>query len=277
MKTLMSYIRAFTFSLTTLSRVYIPYMPEYQSEDIKRSSSFFPLVGLILSLPLVSLLLIADAYLSEHLTILFYVFFLMLYEYAITNLFHFDGLMDTIDAFAADKTRQERLEIMKDSRVGSFASAYSFFYLAIKATLLFDLFNNIGFSFLYIALTFVLSRFSMSLLAQFSDYPGDKGLGAGIIVKGNIAAFAISTASTMTFTVLIFLLTSKNLQAALILSAIFILSAVLFSLLFRALAYKKIGGVRGDVLGAANEIGSLLFLAIFVILLREPFFILIGF
>jgi Cobalamin-5-phosphate synthase len=41
-------------------------------------------------------------------------------QYFLFNLFHFDGLIDSADALLPAATRERRLEILKDPRIGSY-------------------------------------------------------------------------------------------------------------------------------------------------------------
>ena len=57
-------------------------------------------------------------------------------QYALFNLFHFDGLVDTADALLPVATREKRLEILKDPRLGTYAFFAGLIVLASKAALL---------------------------------------------------------------------------------------------------------------------------------------------
>jgi adenosylcobinamide-GDP ribazoletransferase len=49
-----------------------------------------------------------------------------------TGAFHEDGLADMVDAFGGGYTRERTMEIMKDSRLGTFGSVALFFVLGLK-------------------------------------------------------------------------------------------------------------------------------------------------
>ena len=96
-----------TFPLPNLS---------YVSEaEIRLSSMFFPLVGVVLGIILWAmeflLRLVFPNLVSTSIALTLYTL--------LTGALHLDGLMDTADALGSRKPRERALEIMKDSRVGA--------------------------------------------------------------------------------------------------------------------------------------------------------------
>jgi len=62
--------------------------------------------------------------------------FILCIQYFSFNLFHFDGLLDTADAFLGAGDKDRKLAILKDSRIGVYAFFVGFVYLAIKLAFL---------------------------------------------------------------------------------------------------------------------------------------------
>ncbi len=58
---------------------------------------------------------------------------------AVTGALHEDGLADTVDAFGGGKTRERCLEIMKDSRIGTYGTIALIVALALKGAALLPL------------------------------------------------------------------------------------------------------------------------------------------
>ena len=56
----------------------------------------------------------------------------------LTGAVHVDALADTADALGAGSDRRRALEIMRDSRIGSFGAAAIFFFLALEIVALID-------------------------------------------------------------------------------------------------------------------------------------------
>ncbi|QCI97602.1 adenosylcobinamide-GDP ribazoletransferase [Agrobacterium larrymoorei] len=90
---------------------------ENQHGDMVKTVRVFPLAGLIIALAPACLAAIlthfhADALLSAAI--------ILALATAITGALHEDGLADTADGFGGGATRERALEIMKDSRIGSY-------------------------------------------------------------------------------------------------------------------------------------------------------------
>lgn len=105
------------------SRLPVPALPYEQNAhalpDFSRLARVVPLAGLILGfLPALTLALALWLDLGAYLAAVLAVAVIVI----TTGAFHEDGLADTADSFGAS-TRARRLEIMRDSRIGSFGAA----------------------------------------------------------------------------------------------------------------------------------------------------------
>jgi adenosylcobinamide-GDP ribazoletransferase len=182
-------------------------------------------------------------------------------QYLAFNLFHLDGLMDSADAFLGNAGPEKIREILKDSRIGVYGFFAGLSCLALKTALLITLFP-----FMHHAAVIafpVLGRWCAALIPCISRPATDRGLGAllrgsrvshalcGLLLSLVIWAafsFAASGFDTAIFTV--------ESGAALLVGMLLML-AIAF---FLKAVYRKIGGYTGDALGAAVELGELLFL-----------------
>jgi adenosylcobinamide-GDP ribazoletransferase len=77
------------------------------------------LVGLLLGLALVGL----DRLLTTLLPATIVAGLLVAFLSAVTGFLHLDGFADTVDGMAGGKTRDQRLDIMRDSRIGALGAA----------------------------------------------------------------------------------------------------------------------------------------------------------
>ena len=145
--------------------------------EISRSRGWYPFVGLLYGVVLVILVLLLeatpDAFPRPLLTAA-----LLVTALALLNRFlHLDGLMDFCDAMWGGRTVERRLEIMRDSRVGSFAVAGCFCVLLIKFAALSSLVMTQAVA--VALLTFpVISRWSMALLLTAYPYGRQQGIGS---------------------------------------------------------------------------------------------------
>ncbi len=99
-----------------------------EADDLARGGRYFPLVGLLLGLILSLIYGLLILFLPPSLVALLLVIALL----ALTGALHFDGFLDSCDGLFGYHTTEKRLEIMRDSRVGSFGVAGGFCLLALK-------------------------------------------------------------------------------------------------------------------------------------------------
>ncbi len=100
---------------------FLTILPAPSSRDevpgmIGRTISYFPAVGLIIGIILAGLYYVLQLVFPLPVVGALLVACLAI----ITGAHHLDGLIDTCDALVAGKTREQRLNIMSDTRVGSF-------------------------------------------------------------------------------------------------------------------------------------------------------------
>ena len=90
-----------------------------EPDRLRRSSMFFPLVGLIIGLLLAGIDYGLGLVLPDILTSAIVVTLLVL----LTGGLHFEGFVDCCDGLFGGHTRERRLEIMRDKSVGAYAVA----------------------------------------------------------------------------------------------------------------------------------------------------------
>lgn len=106
---------AVTFSL--YSRIPMPHF-EWRDEDMKYSMSVFPWVGAV-----IGSLFAAVYYIAQKTGIPDAAACLLMtaVPLIVTGGFHVDGYMDVSDALSSYRTREEKLQILKDPHIGAFA------------------------------------------------------------------------------------------------------------------------------------------------------------
>lgn len=120
----------FTFlaALQFLTTLPVPLKRVVEADDLARGGRYFPLVGLVLGLILTLLYAGLILFLPASLVALLLVLALL----GLTGALHFDGFLDSCDGLFGYHTTERRLEIMHDSRVGTFGVAGGFGLLALK-------------------------------------------------------------------------------------------------------------------------------------------------
>lgn len=118
----------FLAAVQFLTRVPVPAIAGFRPDWTARSARYFPLVGMLVGAASAAVLLAAstiwDGAIPELLAIAAGVL--------LTGAFHEDGLADSCDGLGGGTTRDQRLAIMKDSRVGTYGVLGLGLVLALK-------------------------------------------------------------------------------------------------------------------------------------------------
>ncbi len=225
-------MRGFLTALTFLT-IFKINLKEY---DNRNAIFFFPLVGVLISIP---------AYFLLNSSLQFKYIFTLIYLIVITGALHIDGLADTSDAFFSHKTKERKLEIMKDSRIGTMGTVAVVIVLLFKYELLKVIEP------LHIILALSYSRLGALTIIYLLPYAREQGTGAffqSITLKNIFTPFLLIPIA------LSFLL--LNLTNFLILN----LSFVSICFIFISIYKKVIGGWTGDMVGAFIEISEVIIL-----------------
>jgi adenosylcobinamide-GDP ribazoletransferase len=163
----------------------------------------------------------------------------------LTGGFHEDGLADTADGLGGGFTRERKLEIMRDSRIGSYAALALATVLGGKYLAL----ASLSPSQLFVALWLghILARWSVLPLAAMLGYARDGQAANKPVADG------IGWAQVAAGTLLVLVLTAPFGRLALLAALISAVVVLLAGLYFRA----QLGGITGDTLGATNQIVEL--------------------
>ena len=220
-----------------------------------RITGWFPLVGAVVGLPAVLLAVAAVSVGAGIHAPLPVAVLVVAVGAAMTGALHLDGWADCCDAFFVPATRERRLQIMADPHLGSFGIIGLVFILLLKVTAVAHLLqfakDDAGvLTILYrlwpIVAAPVIGRWALSLLIHTTKIPlaCDDGMAAavrqGIMQKHLFLATVIAA---------LFLAPLDPVVAAGSL-----LAAALSLPLLAGLAVNRIGGLTGDVLGAATEL-----------------------
>ena len=174
---------------------------------------------------------------------------------ALTGGLHEDGLADTADGFWGGSTSDRRLEIMKDSQIGSYGVIALVLALGLRWGAL-SLLMSAGEIFAPLIAAAVLSRGAMAVL--MAAMPNARGAGLSAAVGRPAQATA-------------FLAVGVALALGLAVAGWAILAPLLWLTLatigLAALARAKIGGQTGDVVGAAQQLAEIAALTAFASLI----------
>ncbi len=239
-------VQIFLAAVMFLTRLPVSRFVVYEPHYLAASTVYFPIVGaLVGALGSLALWLALNVF-SPALAVLFS----MLTTVLLTGAFHEDGLADSADGFGGGTTKERVLDIMKDSRIGTYGAVALWFaftmkfyalveliaidrWLAIKTLVVAHTLGRASSLWLIYRYPYVRSESSTSKPFAESVTPMRLSVGTGFSLAVSVALFGWN---------------------ALILQAFS--AGVIF--LCGAYFHKRIGGITGDALGAANQTTELM-------------------
>jgi adenosylcobinamide-GDP ribazoletransferase len=169
----------------------------------------------------------------------------LVYLGTLTGGLHEDGLADTFDGLGAGGNRKRMLDIMRDSRIGSFGALAIVFSVLLRCVLLTAMapakFGS------YVIAAQVLCRWTALPLAAFMPSARTDGLGEKLAHKVSISALALGSA--LALAIVGFSLRTQMVAPVAVVIAVTIISG----LVYRA----KLGGITGDCFGASNQLAEI--------------------
>jgi adenosylcobinamide-GDP ribazoletransferase len=245
-------MRRFFIAVQFLTRLPVPRVLSNSETELGKAAAFFPLVGVIVGGGAALVFVLLQRVLPIPASVLCAIVFAAF----ITNGFHEDGLADTFDGFGADWKRDRVLEIMRDSRIGTYGTLTLIFLVLGKFTFLSSLPQGQIWRWLIVVHT--AARWTILPLCSWLPYA--RAEGQGKLVAKQVGALEVVTA-TATLLVAFLLLPWRAALAALLVAS---LVTLLSGLYFRA----RLQGITGDCLGATNQLTEVGLYLTAVILLR---------
>ncbi|NLS12935.1 adenosylcobinamide-GDP ribazoletransferase [Vibrio sp. SM6] len=247
----------FWLALSFFSRLPIPRNTPYSSERMNHANRYFALVGLLLGALCALIYVIAQTAFSAPIAVLL----TMLFSLLLTGAFHEDGMADMADGIGGGMSVERRLEIMKDSRIGTYGASALVMALLAKFILLSE-----------IAATGTTMSVAVSLIVA---YTSSRTFAASFIYDMPYVSEANTSkskplASRQSQGELAFLLACGALAPMMFgIDVALVMIGVLSGLraMFKRWLMSRIGGFTGDCLGAAQQIGEMV---IYLVLLALP-------
>lgn len=246
-------LRRFFIALQFMTRLPVPPTGSPSAEDLGKATAFFPLVGVIVG----GLAALAFVSFERALPLLVSVLGAIIVAAFLTNGFHEDGFADVFDAFGGGWTKERTLEIMRDSRLGTYGVLALIFLVLGKLLLLSSLAPGQIWRWLIVA--HVAARWTPLVLLAWLPSARNEGLGRLVAKQPRALELVIGAA-----TVVAALLLTISWQATLAAFLVSLLVTLLCGLYFR----QRLQGVTGDCLGAVNQFTEVALYLTAVILVR---------
>ncbi|MFA7292516.1 MAG: adenosylcobinamide-GDP ribazoletransferase [Rhodocyclaceae bacterium] len=230
-------------ALRFFTRLPVPGWVGHSADALNHSARYFTLVGLIVGLIGALVFALTSFFWPKTLAVLL----AMAATIFVTGAFHEDGWADMVDGFGGGWTRERTLEIMKDSRIGSYGAIALVLLLLAKFMALVEL------DMLLVAPALVaghaLSRLCATSVMHFLDYARDEGKAKPLATRISISELAVAAAF--------------GLVALLMLPPLSAIVGVLLAAAATAFLARKfqqrLGGYTGDCLGATQQLSEVAF------------------
>jgi adenosylcobinamide-GDP ribazoletransferase len=242
-------------ALMFYTRIPVPKIWDYSDEMLNKATRYFTLIGLIVGGCGALVFFLLEMILSSQLVIIMS----MVSTILVTGAFHEDGFADFCDGFGGGYTKEKILNIMKDSRIGTYGATGLVLILGMKYFAL----NEMKAEKIPLVLIagHAFSRFLPVLVIFTSGYVRDdlKSKAKPIGKKNKWYDLIIAAFFGLGFLYFI------PWQA---ITGIALLSVLLF-LAFRAYLLKKIGGYTGDALGALQQLAEVGFYLMYLVMMNQ--------
>ncbi len=239
------WVSDFLVSLVFLTRLPVRTNFSFSMKAVGSASRCFPLVGLLvggisggvfLGAMIVGIPVFVAAFLCLSSQIL------------LTGALHEDAIGDVADGFGGGGDKSRKLEIMRDSRVGTYAVVALILTLGLKATAIASI-EDTYLAFAIIVSAAVVSRGMMVWAMNLLPFARNDGLGAS----------AGKPPLTVCLCALAFSIVIPLFTLGPYLGSVGLLCAIFGSFVMSMIAYRQIGGQTGDVLGSVQQVSEIFF------------------
>jgi adenosylcobinamide-GDP ribazoletransferase len=251
-------LNLFFLALSFFTRIPVPKSMHYSPSKLNQANRYFSLVGLLLAVLQGGIFIIFIQILPLSIALLL----ALAAGLILTGAFHEDGLADMADGIGGGLTTEQRLSIMKDSRVGTYGVVTLTSIMALKYLLLFELAqqeaaNPLSFV-ITLSLGFALSRALAASLIFNTPYVSE--------LSGSKSKPLASAQSRQELLILFLVALLPALFFSFYQVMTILLLLALFRVLLRTWLIEKIGGFTGDCLGATQQISEVI---IYIVLLAS--------
>ena len=244
-------LRIFFTAIMFYTRIPCPIWVDHSQEYLNKATRYFPLIGWIVGAVNVLIIYFCSFIFPTSICVIM----ALVASVLITGAFHEDGYADLCDGFGGGWTKPQILEIMKDSRVGTYAVVGLILLMFLKVFTLITLLEiELLFSLKSIVFAHVLSRWSVTTIIYTHNYSRTDSESK---VKPIAKKLTLTNLVVASFWVIPCLFLFQSWLILLAIPIVYTMKVYLASYF-----QKWIEGYTGDCLGATqqiNEIVTLLF------------------
>ncbi|MBR4904184.1 MAG: adenosylcobinamide-GDP ribazoletransferase [Selenomonadaceae bacterium] len=252
-------MNSFLIGLQFLTRIFVVRQSVWTEQSFGESVKYFPAVGAVLgiicaaivgAINFLNLPLLTGATGFASLIIL-------------TGGIHCDGLMDSADGLFSGREREKILEIMKDSRAGSFGVVSMILVAAMEISTLAEL-ARLSTWWLCAAIYSapIIARLMMVITIGAFPYAREAGMGKAFAKFTTRRTIIFATGETILFLLPLSFISPIFFICAAVASAV----ALIVTWRFATFSTEKIGGVTGDIYGAITTLTEMFALITFLLI-----------
>jgi adenosylcobinamide-GDP ribazoletransferase len=239
-------IQNFLLALSFFTR--LPACRDFKDIRLSQCAFAFPLAGAVIGALGGAVFLMA---LGLGLTSSISAWVSIIFGLILTGGLHEDGLADTADGLACGRNREQKLAIMRDSRIGSYGVLALISFLSLRVAVISNLAGNFETMLIFIAAAAGSRAFIVVLMNRLE--PARK--------EGLAEAAGKPSMRQTIAAILLGILILAAAGDIITLISVIIITAVTY-LMIKPIIYKNFGGITGDTLGAAQQVSEIIILLI---------------
>ena len=241
--------RVLCTAIMFMTRIPVGRFGSGEARHLTASIQYYPLIGVLVGSAAALVFALASIVLPMSVCVVLTVLAAVL----ITGGFHEDGLADVADSTGV-WTAERKLEVMKDSRIGTYGSLALIIALMLSVVSLYEVASSaqgraemVLRMLAVLILAHVLGRWSSLLLLFFTPYAREASANKVFVEDMTMQHLLVGTLIVLVVTTVCFGVLAHSVWMAL-------LATLCLSVLARQWFFARIQGVTGDCLGATNKI-----------------------
>ncbi len=239
-------LELFFTALGYFTRLPIPAWVPYSADRLNHAARYFPLIGWIVGAAGAAVFWFARQWLPSSLSVIL----AMAATIRLTGAFHEDGWADACDGLGGGWKKAQVLEIMKDSRIGTYGTVGLVLMLLAKAAALVEIAaHGVPIAIITMIVAHALSRFASTSLIHTLAYVREDDSSKSRPLAKKLTQLELLIAAAGGLLPLFLLQPIEALGACVAVAIVTFWAARMF--------VRRLGGYTGDCLGAVQQIAEL--------------------